>query len=468
MEEIRELTDWGLDVFGVADPLVRARVEGGTFVVAAALSCVTLVRAFFWIRRQLGGGTTPVTSGIAPASDPILSELIEERGGRREAERARDELDSRLAELKTELDAAAAEAAQADRWRRNCAEVEADLAELKESTTAEIRTLGSDRDRLAGRIDRITDLEGGLSGEPVADDGAPFVPKHRRRCRVIAVVNLKGGVGKTTVTANLGRALANAGEDTLLIDLDYQYTLSRLCFDRTAFFDLARAGATINGLFAPGDDYQRPFFGRVTRVGRSPLHCAVCTDGLEGIEEAAGRLWLAGQTDDDVRLRLRRAVHAPDVRDEFDYVLIDCPPRMTTATVNALAAADAVLVPAIVDRPSLEAVPRLLRRIRDLADGVGLCPAIELLGVVGNRAEYAERLSTAQLARWRSLASVLDPQWGAPVPLLGTHIPDKAEFGHAADENRFAADHPKLRGHFVALADEIRQQIAPHVGQYAR
>ena len=70
--------------------------------------------------------------------------------------------------------------------------------------------------------------------------------------------------------------------------------------------------------------------------------------------------WHSGQTNEDVRFRLRVRLHSPQLRDHYDAVIIDCPPRLTTGSINALAASDYVLIPVLLEDTSAEAVPRIL------------------------------------------------------------------------------------------------------------
>ena len=156
---------------------------------------------------------------------------------------------------------------------------------------------------------------------------------------VIAVVHAAGGVGKTTTTLNLGYTLALAGQRVLLVDLDPQSDLSgRLGLDTApaAGMHLALRGATPPPVLPTAHGFDL--------AAADPLEMA-------GIELLLGGL-LARRED-----QLRKAL-AP-LRPAYDYILIDCPPTLSLLTVNALYAADSVLVP-------VQAHPKAYRLLRPL------------------------------------------------------------------------------------------------------
>ncbi len=180
--------------------------------------------------------------------------------------------------------------------------------------------------------------------------------------RVIAVCNQKGGVGKTTTAVNLGAALAAAGKYVLLVDLDSQ------------------ANATIGlGLSLATDDVNVYH----SLVSDTNPHAAVRTTGVYGYDILPATQALAGATVELVSMeereyRLRRTLN--HLRNNYDYVLIDCPPSLGLLTVNALAAADKVLIPVQCEYYALEGLGQLMRSI-ELVRG-GLNHDLQVLGVV--------------------------------------------------------------------------------------
>ncbi|GAB2960370.1 ParA family protein [Nonomuraea fastidiosa] len=182
---------------------------------------------------------------------------------------------------------------------------------------------------------------GEASGD--GDGGWPRPPK----TRVIAVANQKGGVGKTTTSVNIAAALSMHGQRVLVVDLDPQGNAST-------------ALATEHRGDVP-DVYQvlvddLPMAEIVKQVPDMPnLYCAPATIDLAGAEIELVSL-VAREA------RLRRALAAYDAI-KFDYIVIDCPPSLGLLTVNALVAADEVLIPIQCEYYALEGLGQLLRNV---------------------------------------------------------------------------------------------------------
>ncbi|MGH2460181.1 MAG: ParA family protein [Chloroflexota bacterium] len=179
---------------------------------------------------------------------------------------------------------------------------------------------------------------------------------------ILAVANQKGGVGKTTTAINLGAALAAAGQPTLLVDLDPQ------------------ANAT-SGLGVDKGQVRRSMYEAL--VGQIALRDTIIATSWEGLALAPSAIRLAGAEIEMVGLmareqRLRRALS--EVMADYAVALVDCSPSLGILTVNALTAADGIIIPIQCEYLALEALGQLLSTIELIRENLN--PRLKIAGMV--------------------------------------------------------------------------------------
>ena len=188
----------------------------------------------------------------------------------------------------------------------------------------------------------------------------------------LCITNQKGGVGKTTTAISLGAALALHGSRVLIIDLDPQ-------------------GNATSGLGVRRQDLERGTYGVLLQD--QPIHEATMRTSVEGLDLLPSTPEMAGAEVELVpalarEFRLRSALEPAG---GYDTILIDCPPSLGLLTINALAAADAVLVPVQCEYYALEGLAQLMTTV----DAVRrrLNPRLEVLAIILTMADARNRLS---------------------------------------------------------------------------
>ena len=233
--------------------------------------------------------------------------------------------------------------------------------------------------------------------------------------RIIAVANQKGGVGKTTTTVNLSAALAEEGRKVLLVDLDPQGNATS-----GVGVDKRSVEPTVYELFTGAASFEQCLI----KTEYDNLYVLPANINLSGAE-----IDLIDQEDREYYLQ----EIFDEIKDQFDYILIDCPPSLNMLTVNALTAADSVLVPIQCEYYALEGLSQLIHTINLVKKKLN--PALEMEGVVFTMYDARTKLSMQVVENVkgtlqeniyetiipRNIRLAEAPSYGMPITAYATH-----------------------------------------------
>lgn len=255
-------------------------------------------------------------------------------------------------------------------------------------------------------------------------------------CRVIAIANQKGGVGKTTTTSNLGIGLARQGKKVLLIDADAQGSLTAsLGYAEPDRLEVSLA--TVMGDLINDEEVQ-PEDGILTHE--------------EGIDLMPGNIELSGLEVSLVNVMSRELVmreYINMMREHYDYILIDCMPSLGMMTINAFASADSILIPVQAAYLPVKGLEQLIKTIGKVRRQLNPQLAIEgiLLTMVDSRTNYA-----------KDICVLLKENYGDKVQIFTNSIPMSVRAAEISAEGVSIYEHdPKGKVAFAyqSLTEEV-------------
>ena len=255
-------------------------------------------------------------------------------------------------------------------------------------------------------------------------------------CRIIAVANQKGGVGKTTTTGNLGIGLVKQGKKVLLIDADPQGSLTAsLGFQEPDKIETTLAsvmGKIIN------DEEVEP------------------TEGIlhheEGVDIMPGNIELSGLEVSLVNVMSRERIlqeYVNIVKDSYDFILIDCMPSLGMITINAFSCADSILIPVQAAYLPVKGLQQLIKTIGKVKRQINPQLKIEgiLLTMVDNRTNYA-----------KDIDAMIRENYGSKVKIFANNIPSSVRAAEISAEGVSIFVHDskgKVASAYLSLTEEV-------------
>ena len=260
-----------------------------------------------------------------------------------------------------------------------------------------------------------------------------------RNCKVIAVANQKGGVSKTTTTANLGIGLKRAGKKVLLIDADAQGSLTASMGIREPD-KLEETLATVMMSIMDGKEVEADF-GIITHE-----------EGVQflpsNIELAAVEVSLINVMSREYMLREYIELVAP----HYDYILIDCMPSLGMLTINALAAADTVLIPLQAQYLSLKGLEQLIITIMRIKKRIN--PALDFEGILLTMVDARTNYS-------KEIMELVHENYGQRIPVFENYIPLSVRVAEASTEGKSIFLHdPNCKA--ASAYDTLTKEVLAH------
>ena len=317
--------------------------------------------------------------------------------------------------------------------------------------------------KLAG-LRKISDGDqNALWSQPLQPAGFDYHDRLAKSIPILLFANLKGGVGKTTIAGNVAAAFADQGERVLVLDLDYQGSLSSLytghaeITDKEILDETKQRGAEL--LKGQRDAYWAKTAASPVSSDLPRLRFIPTIYDMADVENRLMIKWLLTETDGDARLNLARILLDDEIQKSFDRIIIDTAPRMTLAFVNGICVSTDLVIPTILDDLSTNATVNFLRQIKSLRPRIS--PHLRLAGIVGSKTYFSEpgRFTAKEQSSIGRLRDQASSVYGHGEHFVDNcNIADKVAIATAAGKRLAYFENPDSKTMFKALADELKRR----------
>lgn len=256
------------------------------------------------------------------------------------------------------------------------------------------------------------------------------------KSKIIAIVNQKGGVGKTTTALNMGYALSQMGKKVLLIDFDPQSSLT-VCF---GYDNTDSINTTIYNLMALAIEEKNLPKKEDYIISIGSIDLIPCNLELSAIEVALVNVMS--------REMILKSI-LDEIKEDYDYIIIDCSPSLGMLTINALAACDSVLIPVTPQYLSAKGLELLLKNIIRVKKRIN--PKIEVDGILLTM--YAERMKLS-----KEVLSIIQEAYGDHINIFNSRIPTSVKVGEANMKSKSTIEYDpknKVSSAYMEFAKEV-------------
>lgn len=256
--------------------------------------------------------------------------------------------------------------------------------------------------------------------------------------KIIAIVNQKGGVAKTVTALNLSYALSEMGKRVLIIDFDPQSSLT-VCF---GYENTDNISTTIYNLMALAIEEKKLPKKEEYVISLGNIDIIPCSLELSAIEIALVNVMSR-------ELVLKSIVD--EIKDNYDYIIIDCSPSLGMLTINALAACDSVIIPVTPQYLSAKGLEILLRNIIRVKKRIN--PKIEVDGILFTM--YAERMRLS-----KEILSIIQEAYGSRINIFENKIPSSVKVGEANMKSKSTIEYDSKNKVSIAYREFAKEVVA--------